>query len=130
MTRRFKNINPTEDQIHTTLVAWLKQIQHQGRNLLFFHSPNGGYRNAQEGAKFKRMGVLAGVSDITLLEPTKTHHGLFIELKKNDGRLTQSQKVFLAKASERGYATAVCYSVAQAQREVTNYLAGEMEVGE
>lgn len=45
------------------------------------HIPNGGKRNPREGARMKRMGVRAGVSDYHLPVPRGKYHSLWIELK-------------------------------------------------
>lgn len=42
---------------------------------LLHHIPNGGKRNAREGARFKRMGVKAGVPDIAFPIPRGGYHG-------------------------------------------------------
>jgi len=51
------------------------------KRLISFHVPNGGNRNAREGAKFKRMGVVPGIPDIYVDKSCGGLHGLRIELK-------------------------------------------------
>ncbi len=48
-------------------------------DVMWWHSPNGGKRNAREGARLKRMGVLVGVPDYIFILPDNSV--AFIELK-------------------------------------------------
>lgn len=56
-----------------------------------FAIPNGGRRDAREGARLKKEGVLAGVSDIAILANRRVY---FTEIKIKKGRQTESQKEF------------------------------------
>ena len=98
-----------EDDMQISCTVFLRQ---QYPDKLFFHVPNGGFRNRREGAKFKRMGVRAGVSDFIFLEPTRNYKGLIVELKVRGGRLQNTQKEFLEDAEARGYKCGVVYSIA------------------
>jgi hypothetical protein len=66
---------------------------------LWLHCPNGGKRSAREAAQFKRMGVLAGASDLLLW-----HNGnsFALELKAPGGRLSEAQLEFLARFNDAG----------------------------
>jgi len=55
---------------------------------LLFHVPNGGSRNAREGAKFKTMGVIRGVSDFLFIYQSNLYA---IELKTPSGRQSREQ---------------------------------------
>lgn len=109
-----------EDNLQIALARWLKMTY---PNLLWFHTPNGGSRNAFEAYKFKSMGVLPGVSDIIIFEKKQDYSGLIIELKVKGGRLQQTQRLFLNEAAEKGFKCVVCYSFESTQKEVKNYLA-------
>lgn len=76
-----------------------------------FHVPNGGARSKREGAKFKLMGVKAGVSDIVCLTPSKGYNCLIIELKAKEGKLRKSQKDFLLKAQSQGAKVVVAWNM-------------------
>ena len=89
---------------------------------LLHHIPNGGSRSAREGAKLKRMGVLAGVSDLHLPVPHSGYHSLYIEMKAGDGRLQQSQKSFLHAAAAWGNCCIVCYTAEDAIEVIGRYL--------
>lgn len=76
------------------------------RNYLY-HIPNGGKRNAREAARFKRMGVRAGVHDYHLPVPRGIYHGLWVELKAGRGKPTAAQIEWARKMSEAGHAVAI-----------------------
>jgi len=71
--------------------------------VLWLHCPNGEHRNPITGAKLKRMGVLAGASDLLLW-----HQGnsFALELKAPGGRLSEAQLEFLARFNDAGGHTA------------------------
>ena len=61
----------------------------------WFHVPNGGKRNPREAARFKRMGVKAGVPDIIIESKTNgAPYGAFIELKAGKNTETDEQRVW------------------------------------
>src|SRR5262249_524095 len=68
-------------------------------DVLWLHVPNGGLRNKREPVRFKRMGVLAGASDLLLW-----HRGnsFALELKSPGGRLSDAQFEFLARFNDAG----------------------------
>lgn len=77
-----------------------------------FHVANGGKRNALEAVKFKRMGVVAGVSDLVCLLPEGKVG--FIELKFGKNGLSEKQEAFKDFCSKNGYQWALCRSVGEA----------------
>ena len=68
-------------------------------DVLWLHVPNGERRDAITGAKLKRMGTLAGTSDLLLW-----HNGnsFALELKSPGGRLSDAQLEFLARFNDAG----------------------------
>src|SRR5690242_13337567 len=75
-----------EDQIQRALVRHLQLRARAG--VVWLHVPNGGYRNAVEAARFKGLGVKAGVPDLLFFYQSK----LFaLELKAEKGRITEAQ---------------------------------------
>ncbi len=89
------------------------------KNCEFWHTPNGGRRSPSEGARFKRMGVKAGIPDLFLL-----HGGQLcaIELKTKGGRITVSQKAMHARLEALGCPVATCRSI----EDVEAFLAPRM----
>ncbi len=100
-------------------------MQYRPLSRLLFHPANGGKRNAKEAAKFKRMGVRAGVSDLLLLMPRKGLHGLCIELKVGKNKQTESQRAFQSVVEGQGYKYAVCRSVNEFITIINEYLSDE-----
>src|SRR5208282_3957950 len=122
-----------EDAEAMALIRWrdLHARRHPELGLLIA-IPNGGYRNAREAARLKRMGVRAGVSDYFLPclnrggpWPLKTKYGFWIELKAaRPARSTTSgaQLNWLRAMDEHGYATLVCKGWVEAARTIADYL--------
>jgi hypothetical protein len=80
-------------------------------DVLWLHCPNGGRRDARTGAMLKRMGVLAGASDILAW-----HQGnaFALELKSPGGRPSDAQLEFLARFNDAGGHSACAESVDRA----------------
>ncbi len=106
--------SPFEYQEQMVAATWLTK-----NNILFYHVPNGGYRRAEEAAKFKAMGVKAGVPDLCIPIARGSHHGLYIELKRVcGGTLSEAQKFWMAELRKQGYD---CYEAKGAQ-DLINYV--------
>lgn len=88
-----------EYQVHMACVRWLSVIAPEG--CLWMHIPNGEKRDAITGAKLKRMGVRAGAADLLIGWRGQT---LFVEIKAEDGRQTETQKEFEKAALAAGHA--------------------------
>jgi len=88
--------------------------------------PNGGYRNKAEAARLKAQGVKAGVPDICLPVARGGWHGLYIELKRDDGKSGASveQKRWLDDLAGQGYVAMMCHGWANAASVVLAYLGG------
>lgn len=101
--------------------AWLKLKYPWARDVTFA-IPNGGKRNSAEAANLKAQGVTAGVPDVFCCLARAEHHGLFIEFKSPQGKLTAKQKIFIEKIQKQDYCVAICYSVDDAIRAFEFYL--------
>lgn len=111
-----------EDQLQIAVSNYLKL---QYPNVFWCHPPNGGKRNAMEGAKFKSMGVRAGMPDLLIFE--QRHYGGFaralaIELKIKPNKVTPEQTECLAQLKSRSWQTEVCYSFDEAKKIIDEYL--------
>jgi hypothetical protein len=97
MSNRVVRRRRPEDGIHIAVCEHLRLRARPG--VLWLHAANGGLRNPCEAARFKRMGVLAGASDLLLW-----HQGnsFALELKAPGGRLSDRQKQFLAAFNDAG----------------------------
>ncbi len=98
---------PTESQ---EAQAAMHAIQIMGEPYTWiFHVPNGGRRSVITAARLKAEGVKAGVSDYLYLRPRGKYHGLCIELKAGNGRHSNAQIEFLARANQEGYLGVIAY---------------------
>ena len=78
----------SELSIHIAIVHWLRQHIQPGWK--FWHTPNGELRDARQTAKFKALGVMAGVRDLTVVSPQGRLH--FMEIKRENGALDTAQE--------------------------------------
>lgn len=88
--------------------------------------PIGFRMDAKEGSRMKSMGVRAGMPDLMLLVPALIEgewvHALFIEMKREGGRLTDSQKYMGGKLEDQDYTVIVCYGIDDAKEQINRYL--------
>lgn len=112
-----------EESLTIACVTWFKT---QYSDKIIIHNANERNTSIQRGAKLKRMGVLAGVSDIFIPEMFCVSHeivspGLWIELKIKGNYPSVKQREFLYKMFLNGYAYAVAWSLDEFRRYVKNY---------
>ena len=86
---------------------------------LLFHVPNGGARNAREGAKFKTMGVRPGVADFIFLFDGSAY---MIELKTKRGKQSQDQINWEFVIRKQGFAYFIIRSLAEFQILIQNII--------
>jgi hypothetical protein len=101
------------------LITWVK-LQYPKE--IIFHIPNGGFRTISEGARFKRMGVAPGIPDLMLARPNGGYGGLFIEMKAQDGRLSDNQRKMIAALKNVGYRVEVVSSLEHGMKLINEYL--------
>jgi len=111
----------SEHEHQVMLIKWfdLRYKEHRGR---LFAIPNGGQRHIRVATKLKAEGVRRGVPDLMLPIPIDSHHGLFIELKKEKGRATDEQEEWLGYLNEQGYYAILCKGFDEAKIAIINYL--------
>ncbi len=113
----------SEDAIQAQVITWARHQSKVYPELArLFHVPNGGQRHAAVAGKLKGQGVKAGVPDLFLPVPRFGCHGLWIEMKTLDGRLTKDQKDWIAYLTAAGYQAKVCRSFEEALAALTGYL--------
>ena len=110
-----------ESTIQSNCVRWFR---YQYPQYTLFAIPNGGNRNAITGAIMKKEGVLAGVADLFLMVAKGDYHGLFIEMKTDEGRQADSQKLFQFQCEAFGYRYAICRSLEEFITTINEYLEG------
>lgn len=124
---------PCEHAEQSHVVQWF-WLQHKQLRKCLFSVPNGAHLAGtpmQRGAKMNRMkaeGFQPGVSDLFLMVARGGYHGLWIEMKRRNGRpsdVSEEQREFLARAEREGYQGAVCNGAAEAIAVIGEYLALE-----
>lgn len=119
----YGNLKRGEDTEQMGVIDWANWNRGRFPELkLLFHVPNGGKRSATEAARFKAMGVKAGVPDLCLPAPRGGYAGLYIEMKYGKNKPTDNQKQWIADLQKQGYKVAVCWSEEEATRLLENYL--------
>lgn len=101
--------------------AWRMLPQHPDLAMMYA-IPNGGQRTKATAGKLRAEGVKAGVPDIHLAVPRGPFHGLYIEMKYGDNKLTKDQERWLSALQVRGYCISVCYDWQEAAKAVLKYL--------
>lgn len=118
---------PSEHEEQCALVSWFR-MQYPRLSKSLFAIPNGGLRNLKIAKKLKAEGVMAGVADLFLMVAASGFHGLFIEMKiQNGGQQSPSQKDFEQAALAQGYLYILAHGCADAQEQIKAYLVGKMK---
>jgi len=114
----------TESAHQSQVIEWSRWAYKTGKypmlNMLHC-SLNGVKLSATQARIAKAQGMLSGVPDLFLPLPKNGHHGLYIEMKSEKGRLTENQQWFLSNAESLGYKTTVCYSAKEAIDAIEAY---------
>jgi hypothetical protein len=113
-----------ETRLQKNVIQWW-DLAARGYGLdprLLSHCPNGGKRGKIEAAIFKAIGVRAGFEDLFLAVPAHGKHGLFLEMKAPDGRISTEQRQMMALHALHGYAVTVAWSFDEAVGAITRYL--------
>jgi len=110
-----------EAELQESVFDWLAYYNRAAYESMYA-IPNGGSRNKLEAANLKRQGVKAGVPDICLAMPNKVYHGLYIELKWDYNKPSDKQSEWLERLTRNGYKTAVCYTIDEVIKAITDYL--------
>lgn len=118
--------SPTEHWIQSRYFDWAR-LHPEARRA--YAIPNGGKRSKVEAARLKGEGVRAGVLDVHLPLARGGAHGLWIEFKSQDGRLSTDQIEEIDLLVRDGYAVAVCRQFDRAIDWTQAYLRGEVGPG-
>lgn len=113
-----------ESAYQKQVIEWSKWAYKTGNYplLCLLHcSLNGVKLSKTQAAQAKAQGMLSGVPDLFLPVPRQGHHGLFIEMKSDKGRVSDNQKWFLEQVASIGYKVAVCYGVNEAIKTIEDY---------
>lgn len=116
--RKIERNCPREDYEQIVAHLWMEK-----KEIVHHHSPNGGKRDIEEAAKFKRMGVSAGFPDFEIPYMRKGFGGLYIELKTLfGGKLSERQIWWRDHLIKEGYAWYVAKGAQECIRIVSEYL--------
>lgn len=88
---------------------------------LIYAVPNGGHRHKLTAVKLKREGVKAGIWDITVDVPAGDCHGLKMEVKSGNNKLTKEQKKMEAAYIKAGYYCVIVRDAEEAMRCLDGY---------
>jgi len=108
-----------EDAIHAGIVEFLCMAGHP--KLLFFHPVNGALVKPSARMYFARLGVFPGVADLVLVLPDKSV--AFLEIKNQDGRLSEAQQAFQAKCALLKLKYRVVRSISEAEEVLREWRA-------
>ena len=108
-----RKLSPSERLIHIAIVDYLNAVLPESHLVVhLYNNP----RSAAAGAAAKRMGMLAGIPDLMIIRPLGRM--MFIEVKKEGGRLSPEQTAFRLFCKQWGVPHAVCRSI----EDVREYL--------
>lgn len=114
----------SELQHQIRVIKWFDSACHKWGllPLHLFHIPNGGSRQLVESVNLKRSGVRPGIPDLFLASPRGQFHGLFCEMKAEDGKIAVEQHAAMDAFDNQAYRCIVCYSHDEAIVKITKYL--------
>lgn len=110
-----------EHDLQAACVKWFS-LQYPQYDRMLFAIPNGGHRNLGTAARLKAEGVKRGVPDLFLSVPRAGYHGMYIEMKYGENKLTKDQEAFFKQAREQWYFCTECYDVDEFIIIINRYL--------
>lgn len=116
----------TEHGHQRALFAYLNHLTNCGDQeaQYCYAVPNGGKRDPITAAKLKAEGVKPGVPDTCFPKPVGKYAGLYMEMKKPDGKTSEEQNEYIAFLQLNHYAVAVCFNWLAAVRCFLDYRKG------
>ena len=128
MSRMTRLTVPLERQEQQWLVDWLSF--HPILKEFFYKTNNEAKRTPQQAYFLRRMGLKTGVSDIHICYPTKTHPGLFLEVKRNkkytpsemNTNTWKEQEKFIERMKSVGFQGHFCYGWVDGREIIQRYL--------
>lgn len=114
---------PTEAQEQKAVFEWSMYNRAKYPELaLMFHIVNEGKRDAITGRHLKQQGMKKGVPDICLPVARKGYHGLYIEMKRKNGRPSPEQLWWQDRLREQKYKAEICHGWEEAVEVLEDYL--------
>ncbi len=123
----------SEHEHQALLVQWARINKIRWPELEWFHAiPNGaklpftknarGQRYSPQAQRLKKEGLTSGIPDTCLPVPRAMFHGLYMELKAEDGEPTPEQINCIRFLNSHGYFACICYGFDDAVRVLEWYL--------
>lgn len=118
----------TESGIQRRCVSWFDKAYPSQSDGLFAIPNSGGFKGGFKSnlgivARMKAEGVRKGIPDLMIAIPKGQHHGLFIEMKREDGgRVSDDQKKKIAFLASQGYKVEVIRSEEAFKDAVREYM--------
>lgn len=106
-----------EDDLQMAVARYLDVLK-----LTWCHVANERRTSIQQGVRLKKKGVKSGVPDCLIFEAKKGYRGLAIELKVGKNNPSKNQLEWLDKLNNKGWKTAICYSLDEVINELDKYL--------
>ena len=112
----------------TEQVIFVARVRQFHPDVMVMSIPNGGKRDPKVAAQMKREGVLPGAPDLFVPEPRNGKHGLFIEMKRIDGRTSADQVRVHESLKAKGYEVVVCKGADAAYGTFLSYVYGHTSI--
>lgn len=121
--------NHKETDLQRDCVSWFRTV-YPKYALNLFHPNNEPYfgngktkeQQQRSGYLAKTIGVTSGVADLILLVPNKSYHGLCIELKWENGKQRDTQKIWQNAVECLGYKYEIVRTIFEFKRLITEYI--------
>ena len=104
--------------------ALIQYIELQYPKVLFCASAGGMYTTKTSAIRMKQAGYRRGFPDLFIYHPNRTHMGLAIELKKEQGgRVSKEQLQWIQDLRARRYQAYICHGLDSAISVLDEYMA-------
>ena len=122
--RKDKNGNKLEYDEQKAFVKWVRK-EHPQHARRMISVENAAHRGSLIRVSMaKASGMVTGASDLLFAFSSGGRHGLWIEMKKIDGRATPDELRFQEDARRDGYGGVVCHGCENAKAAFLRYLSG------
>lgn len=113
----------SESQEQCAFIDWARLHRQRWPQLNHLYAiPNGAATSNNNRARLVREGLVCGVCDLHLPVPRGTYHGLWIEMKKIGGCVSEEQCAWLVAMKDYGHQVTVAYSWTSAVIVLEEYL--------
>lgn len=109
-----------EESHQVAFVGWFR-LQYPRLEKLLFIIANGENVGSIRMKRLKQMGLVPGMPDLMLSMARQGFHGLYIEMKTEDGHLELHQVEQHKALREQDYKVVTCYGWEEAKAEINAY---------